>query len=211
MKKISFFILTAIFLFLNTSLKSEIVKDIKVVGNERISSQTIVVLSNINEGDDLNKNSLNIVIKNLYETDFFKDIQVELNNNILLITVKENPIIQEVVFQGIKREKLKEALYDNIKLKNKNSFVEYYAKKDKDLILNILQQLGYYFAKIETKISENDNNTINLIYDVNLGEKAIIKQIKFTGNKIFKDKKLLELIASETDKFWKILSKKKIL
>ncbi len=209
MKKIGFFILTVIFLFLNTSLKSEIVKDIKVVGNERISSQTIVVLSNINEGDDLNKNSLNIVIKNLYETDFFKDIQVELNNNILLITVKENPIIQEVVFQGIKREKLKEVLYDNIKLKNKNSFVEYYAKKDKDLILNILQQLGYYFAKIETKISENDNNTINLIYDVNLGEKAIIKQIKFTGNKIFKDKKLLELIASETDKFWKILSKKK--
>ena len=198
-----------IFFVFSTQSFADIIKEIEINGNKRISNETITVLGNINKGEDLNSNQLNIILKNLYETNFFKDIKIEFNNGKLVLNIEENPIIQEVKFNGIKASKLKDFLYDNLNLKNKYSFVEYLAEKDLEQITNLLQQFGYYFVSVKSKIVENTNKTINLVYDVNLGEKAIIKKIKFTGNKVFKDRKLRELIVSEPAKFWKVISKNK--
>ena len=65
--------------------------------------------------------------------------------------------------------------------------------------------------KLIQNIVENDNNTVDIIYNINLGEKAFIKKIKFIGNKVFKDGKLKRIIASEENKFWKFISKSKYL
>ena len=65
--------------------------------------------------------------------------------------------------------------------------------------------------KLETSINENDNNTVDLIYNFNLGEIAKIKKIKFIGNKIFKDSTLRNIIISEEAKFWKFITKNKFL
>ena len=82
---------------------AEIVNQIKISGNLRISADTIKVLGNFDIGDDLNEQELNNVLKNLYSTDFFKDITLSLNNNILDIKISENPIIQSIFINGIKR------------------------------------------------------------------------------------------------------------
>ena len=79
------------------------------------------------------------------------------------------------------------------------------------LIKSGLKIAGYYFVKVKSNIQKNNNNTINLIYDIDLGEKALIKDIQFIGNKIFKDRKLRNIIVSEENKFWKFLSNKKFL
>ena len=209
MTKFKSHIILFILLIFFSNSKAEVINSVEINGNERIAKETILVLSNISTGDDLDEFKINEIVKNLYETNFFKNINIDLKNGVLTINVEENPIIQEIKFNGIKQEKLKEFIYDNLNLKNKNSFVEYFAKKDLEVVTNILQQVGYYFADVKSKIIENNNNTIDLVYDIELGEKALIKQIKFTGNKIFKEKKLLELIASEKAKFWKFLSKNK--
>ncbi len=209
MKKFKFLIIISV-LFLSTFYsKAEIIKDIIISGNERITKDTILVLGKVNIEDDLDSNDLNIILKNLYETNFFKNIDIKLKNGNLLINVTENSIIQEVKFNGIKKKELQEFLYDNLNLKNKNSFVEYLAEKDLEIITNLLQQFGYYFVNVKSKIIENQNKTIDLVYDVDLGDKAVIKKIKFTGDKVFKDRKLRELIASEPAKFWKLISKNK--
>ena len=78
--------------------------------------------------------------------------------------------------------------------------------------MNVLKGSGYYFAEVrDSSIVENDNNTVDIIYNINLGEKAFIKKIKFIGNKVFKDGKLKRIIASEENKFWKFISKSKYL
>ena len=65
------------------------------------------------------------------------------------------------------------------------------------------------FQNVSTKIKKNDNNTVDIIYNIKLGEKALIKNIKFIGNKVFKDNKLRKVIVSEEAKFWKFISTKK--
>ena len=68
-----------------------------------------------------------------------------------------------------------------------------------------------YFSKVVSKLKINDNNTVDLIFDVELGEKAFIKKITFIGDKKIKDNKLRKIIVSEEAKFWKFISSKKFL
>ena len=119
MKYIKHILSIILFLAFISQSSAEIIKSIKINGNNRISDDTIQVLGGINKGDDVNSNQLNLILKNLYETNFFKNIKIDFNNGILLLDVEENPIIQEVKFNGIKANKLKEFLYDNLNLKNK--------------------------------------------------------------------------------------------
>ncbi len=209
MKKL-FFIFIFIFLY-NTNINSEIIKNIVVSGNERISDETIVLFSELDKKQDLKNENLNLIIKNLYSTNFFSDIDVSFNNGILKINVKENPVVQTLVFKGIKRRKILEVLNDAVQLKEKSSFLESIAKTDEKIITNILRSNGYYFAKVNPKIKSNSNNTVDLIYDINLGKRALIRKIKFIGDKKIKDKKLRNIIVSEEAKFWKFISKKKYL
>ena len=198
-------------LFIQSLSYAEIINEIKIKGNDRITNETIILFGGYNINDNIESSDLNNIIKNLYETSFFKDVSINFEDNILLITVDENPLIQSVVFEGIKNKSLIKGIKEIILQKEKSSFVESKVKKDQDLILNSLRVNGYYFSEISTKIKNNSNNTVDIIYNVSLGEKALIKNIKFIGNKIFKNNKLRKVIVSEEAKFWKFLSTKKTI
>ncbi|MBC8307089.1 MAG: hypothetical protein H8E55_66430 [Pelagibacterales bacterium] len=197
--KITIFIIS-ILLLLTSLLVAKPIDGLIIKGNERISSETIKVFSGYNKGDDVNQNDLNDIIKSLYETNFFENVSIEILNNNLIITVKENPIIQEVVIEGIKKESLKNQIYDSLILKNKSSYVDYLAKNDLQKIKNMLRVSGFYLSEVKTSIQNTNNNAVNLIYNINLGEKALIKKIKFIGDKKFKDRKLRQVIVSEESK-----------
>ena len=200
-----------IFIFFVFKSHAEVINDIKVEGNKRISKETIVLFSGIKINQNINDTSLNEIIKNLYSTNFFENISVNFNNGVLIIKVSESPIIQTILFEGIKKQSLIDTLKENLNLKEKNSFADNIFKKDQELITNILRSNGYYFAEVNTKLKTNNNNTIDIIYNVELGDKAYIKSIKFIGDKKIKDRKLRSVILSEEAKFWKIISNKKFL
>ena len=188
---------------------SEVIKKIEVVGNERISNETILVLSELNVINDFNNTSLNNALKKLYETNFFKDVSFDKKNDKLIIQVVENPIIESINISGIKKQSIVDLIYDSISSKNRTSYTEINFKKDINLINNILKSNGYYFSEIKTTLNENNElNSVEINIEIALGEKARIKEIVFLGDKKFKDKKLHELIASEEHKFWKFISKK---
>ena len=92
--------------FFSTNVFAEKVNDIEISGNKRISKQTILVLSNISKGDDLDPSKINNSIKKLYNSNFFKDIKFNLINGKLKIDVIENPIIEDIEFTGIKVKNL---------------------------------------------------------------------------------------------------------
>jgi outer membrane protein insertion porin family len=197
-------------LFVSSSF-SEIVNKIVTVGNDRISSNTIIMFTNISINDDLDSDKINEILKNLYETNFFNDVSVSFTNNILSISVKENPLVENINFKGIEADKIKDEIKKNLNLKERSSFSELILKKDKNLILNNLKTIGFHFAKVEIYVENLSNNKVNITYDVTLGDKAKIKKISFLGNKVFKDSKLKNIIVSEEYKFWKFISGKKYL
>ena len=210
LKKLLIINILHLFLFFNVS-GTEIVNKIIINGNERVSDQTIIVFSAVKLGDTINAKKLNEIVNRLYESNFFDNISTGFDNQELTITVKESPIINKIEFQGIKSETLKDTISKNLSLKSRSSYNIYQLELDKLQIQNQLKNRGYYNSTIKIFTNIKENNTLDLIYDINIGDKAKIKKIIFTGNKIFKDSKLKSIIISEEYKFWKFISGKKYL
>ncbi len=206
-------IIASLFIFILSmnNLKAEIVKKIIVEGNNRVSPDTIIMFSGVSLNDDLSEDNLNLVLKQLYSSNFFELVSVKIKNNILKINVKEYPIIQNVIYDGIKSSEILEDVTSEVNLKSRSSFNEILLIKDKESISTKLKTRGYYFADIDTSVEELSDNKVNLIFNISIGKKAKIKKISFIGNKIYKDKKLKSIILSEEYKFWKFLSGKKFL
>ncbi|MDC0508402.1 outer membrane protein assembly factor BamA [Candidatus Pelagibacter ubique] len=207
-----FFIhLTILSFFLIFSSYAKNYERIIINGNERISSETILVFSEISEDLSLNENSINNILKKLYKSGYFKDVSVKIENNNLIIDVLENPVIQTVYINGIKRKKTEESLYEILSLKNRSSYNSINVKKDENAILSYLKEQGFYFSKITSSYQDLGDNKIDLYYEIDLGDKAKISKISFVGDKIFKDSTLRSVILSEEYRFWKFISGKKYL
>ena len=202
-----FYIIFFITIFLVNSL-ADVIKDISINGNKRISKETIVVLGKINVNQNYESKDLNAILKNLYESNFFKDITLNINNEVLIIDVVENPIIEHIIIEGVENKKLNEFLISSLFLKSRNSFVETIFQNDVISITNILKQTGYYFSKVNPIIKKNiEQNSIIITYEVDLGKKAKIDQIIFIGDKKIKTRKLKNVITSEEAKPWKFISR----
>ena len=194
-----------------TPLFAEVVEKIEIQGNERISKETILLFSKTKIKDDLNSNHINEILKSLYDTNFFLDVSVEFKSKILTILVDENPIIENITYNGIKSKTLKEKITKDLKLLSRSSYNEILLNEDKKRIKLSLKDSGYYFSNIDIEVAELGDKKVDIIFDINLGPKAKIKKITFIGDKKFKDGKLRSLIVSEEYKFWKIISGKKYL
>ena len=195
--------------FIYSTCFAEKINNIEITGNKRISDETIKILGEISLDSQFNNSKLNKVLKNLYETNFFNDIQISIENKTLIIKLSENPIIENIEIIGIKSKKFKENILENMVLKNRMSYTENQLRRDIDSINNILKANGFYFSKVQSSLEKNDElNSVRLRLDIEQGEKARITEIIFLGDKKIKDKKLLEVIASEEHKFWKFISNK---
>ena len=199
LSKLLFFI--SLILILNTNVThSEILKKIEVTGNDRLAKETIILFSELNLNDNINSEELNNALRKLYDTDYFNDIKISFENSILKIVVNENPLIQSIKIEGIKNQSIQEDLSKITKKIEKYPYLENIINDQKNTLLNIIRNSGFYFAEIETIVQDNNNNSVNIIHNFELGERAKISEIKFVGNKIFKNNKLRNIIVSEVSK-----------
>ena len=142
LKIISKFII--FFLFSICVSTADIIKNVEINGNKRVSKESILVLGGIKINDDFNSYKLNETLKKLYETGFFNNINLSLENGLLKLDVTENPIIENIEITGIKKKSFVEIIYEKMTLKNRMSFTETEFKKDIDLI-NILKSMVIIF------------------------------------------------------------------
>ena len=198
-------------LFYSVSAVAAVIEDIEVENNNRISKETIITYGDIKLNKDYNNEDINQILKNLYETNFFEDIEITITGNILNIKVVENKIIQTVKIEGVKSKTVQKSLLENLFSKDKSPFLITRVKQDVKKIKNSLDMAGYYFSKVDSKISQNTNDTVDLIFNINLGDKAKISKIEFIGDKKIKNRTLRNIIISEENKFWKFISKNKFL
>ena len=202
-------IITLILNFFFSILNAEVVKKIEINGNKRISDETIKVYGEFKDtlGQDLSKSDLDRILKNLYLTDFFENVSIEIVNNTLKVDLKEYPVVNQLIIVGEKSTKFKSEIKKIIRTKEKNSFIENNLKQDVTSIKNLYSTLGYNFSEVEAKIRKVDEDNIDLIFKVERGKVTKIRKISFTGDKKLKDKRLRDIIASQEDKFWKFISR----
>ncbi len=200
-----------VFLVLQLStffLKAEIVNKIDIKGNSRVSDETVKVYGKIMvEGSNFTKKDLDQILKNLYSTNFFKEINIEIKNNTLFLNLTEYPIINQLVISGEKSLKIKKEIKKIINLKEKDSFIENFLSEDINLIKNLYSTQGYNFTNINPKIKKIDERSLDLVFEIERGEITKISKISFSGDKKLRDKRLRDIVASQEDKFWKIITR----
>lgn len=197
--------------FFSANLYSENLEQIDINGNERISKDSIISFLPVKINDEINENDINFILKDLYETNFFSNVSVKFLDSKLIINVTENPIIQNIIYNGVKSDVLLDFITKDVSLIERSSYSKFLANEDVSKILNNLKTKSYLFSKVNFNIEILKDNKVNLIYNIELGEKAKIKKITFLGDKVFKDNELRSLILSEEYKFWKFISSKKYL
>ena len=197
-----------IFFTLSVFLKAEPVSKIVINGNKRVSDETIKVYSGIQEGkSDFSRKDLDNILRNIYETNFFKNVNVEIKDKILLIELQEYPVINQLVLIGEKANKIKDQIKKIIKLKEKGSFIQNDLNEDLNTIKSLYASIGYNFSEIKAKIRKIDENNLDLIFEIDRGDVTKIFKISFFGDKKIKEKRLRDIIASEEDKFWKFITR----
>lgn len=209
--KIIIFISVLVFFNFFNQLKADIINNIIVNNNERISLGTIKTYGKIEIGKDYSEDDLNQILKNLYETKFFKNISLKIDNQVLIIDLIENKLVQTIIIEGIKSTTIKNTILESLIIKEKAPFNESDISKDLSNIKRSLTSEGYYLSNIDSNIIENNNNTVNIVFNIDIGDKSKISIIEFTGDKIFKTKTLNNIITSEENKFWKFISRNKYL
>ena len=204
-KKIKITTYTLLLTFLFFSSKAEIVENIKISGNERISEETIKVYGDFKLKQDLNEQDLNNILKNLFSTNFFEDIKINLKNNTLFVEVKEYPVINQIIIFGETSKRIRDQLKEIISIKENKAFIQSNVLRDVALIKKLYSSVGYNNSKVEIKTKNIDKNNLDLLIEINKGQESRIKSISFIGDKKIRDGRLRNIIASEEDKFWKII------
>ena len=193
--------------FIHSFSNAEVIKKIEISGNKRVSSETIKAYGDININKDYSEQDLNKILTNLYSTNFFQDVKINLSNGILVVQVQEYPVINELVILGEDSKKYKDKIFELISLKQKDSFIENQLTKDVETIKKIYATAGFNFVKVKTKIRNIDKNNLDLIFEIDRGKETRISKISFTGDKKVREKRLRDVIASEEYKFWKFISR----
>ena len=150
------FLKTLILFFILFSISyAEIVKGVKIFGNDRISDETVKVYGAIKEGkSEYTKQDLDNILKNIYETNFFKNVSVEIKNQILVINLEEYSVINQLVFLGEQSNRIKDQIKEFIKSKEKGSYIKNNIQEDINIIKTLYASIGYNFAKVEAKIKK---------------------------------------------------------
>ncbi len=203
MKK--FLILINLFLF-NIS-NAEIINKVIIEGNDRISNETVMVYGDISLNVDYDQFKIDKILKNLYETNFFENIEIKADKKILLIKLIEYEVINDIQIEGEKAKKIREAILEQMQLKTKDSFIKSKLKEDLNLIKKLYASLGYNFTDVDAKVEKFSEKRLNLVIFVDRGKRSKISTISFIGDKRIKDSRLRDIIVSEEHKFWKFLSK----
>ena len=182
-------------------------KKIEINGNNRVSDETVKIYGQIILNKDYSDKDLDQILRNLYETNFFEDVKIQISNNVLKIDLKEYPVINQLVIIGEKSNKYVEQIKKNIKSKEKRSFIKSNLAKDINTIKKLYTSLGYNSAVVEVKTKKIDSEKFDLLIEIERGEQTKISSINFVGNNSIRGSRLKDVIASEEDKFWKIITR----
>ena len=210
-KKLKYILLVLFLSFSSKFINAEVINNVIISGNKRISDETIKIYGQINDYKEYSEKNANEILKSLFDTGFFEDINISYENKNLTINLKEYAVISQLLIIGEKSKKFEEEIKKIISLKEKKSFIKSNLAKDVNTIKILYSSLGYNFAKVEAKINKINEETYDVLFEIDRGNKTKISKINFIGNNNVKSKRLKDIIASEENKFWKFISKNTVL
>ncbi len=181
------------------------VSRIDVVGNKRMDTESVRILTGVKVGDNLDSVQINQIAKKLQESGYFGHVDVQMSGNTLKVNVSESPIVNMVTVEG-NDEVSTDDLKKEIRLKERASYDESTIGADVQRILTIYQRKGFFGTKVDPKKIELSDNRVNVVYEISEGHPTYITDIDFTGNKEFSDRTLRGQILSREHAWWRFMT-----
>jgi len=201
------FLIIILFLFTITISFAEenLIKKIDINGNQRIDEETIISYSNIKLDEIYSEEKGNEILKSLFNTELFSNIEIKYNDNQLSISVVENPTINLIKFKGNSKVKDEDLLLE-IQLKERSVYSRSKVKNDIERILTLYQRNGRLSTEVIPKIEPLDTNRINLSYEILESEISKVSKIVFIGNNSFSTSKLKSIMKTKEKRLLRFLS-----
>ncbi len=182
-----------------------LIRDIAVVGTERIEPATVLTYLDIKVGDQMTQETLDSALKSLFATGLFADVALRQKGSTLEVSVVENPVINEIAFEG--NDKIDdEELLAEVQLHSRQVFTRTKVQADTTRLYQIYRRNGRFAVNIEPKIIKLDQNRVNLVFEIDEGPVTYVKSIKFVGNTHFSDDKLRSEVSTAETRWYKFLS-----
>lgn len=191
------YIILLIFLSFSQSVFAKV---IEVSGNKRIETGTILNYfdqQRVSDGDYLND-----VLKQLYQTEIFSNIEIVEQEDRVIITVDENPIVNEIEFSGNKKLD-KEVIIQELSLKQRGNFTKAKLNSDLQRILELYKRTGRINASVKPKVKFLEQNRIDIIFKVSENDDVKVRHIEFSGNKLFSSNELKDVISTKEDTWYR--------
>ncbi|WP_394647254.1 outer membrane protein assembly factor BamA [uncultured Sphingomonas sp.] len=182
------------------------ITSLRVEGTQRIEPETALSYTKLRQGESYTNETLDQAIKDLYASDLFADVQIDgaATGNIV-IRVRENPIINRVIFEGNKRLK-EDKIGKEVRLKPRQIFTRSAVRADVARIIELYRRQGRFAATVQPKMVSLDQNRVDVIFEVSEGPKSKVRQINIIGNKVFDSGKLRAQMATKEARFYRLLS-----
>ncbi len=203
MKKVLFLVLPCIFAVAPVTAAN--VSRINVIGNQRMDSESVRILSGVQVGDNVGLTKTNQIAKKLRESGYFSKIDVHMNDGVLNINVIEAPLVNVVTVEG-NDEISTDDLKKEIKTKERTSYDESVIGADVQRMLTLYQRKGFFGTRIEPQKIELDGNRVNIVYEITEGHPTWITDIDFDGNEHFSNRTLRGEILSREHAWWRFMT-----
>ena len=193
-------------LIISSNVFADVVRKIDISGNDRISDSTIIDIIDFKKSNNYSNSDLNNFQKKLFETNFFNNVKVNLNDDILQIIVTENPLIEFFIIEGVTNKTRENLVYEKVLLGQNKIFSQSLLNQDIEIIKKIFNEAGFFNTVIVPEITKLSNGNLNVVLKVSGGEQHKIKRIFFIGDKYFRSSTLLNVVSSSEHGWWKFLS-----
>ena len=181
------------------------IDSLEVKGNLRIEEETIISYMLMRPGMEWNKQRIDQSLKLLFASGLFADVKIYPQQNVLIIEVKENPIVNRVHFEGNKKIKY-ETLYEETSLRPRQIYTRNKIQNDVEQFIELYRRSGRFSAHIEPKIVQLPQNRVDVIFEIQEGKTTQIRSIKFIGNQQFSNKELINHISTRESRWWKVFT-----
>ncbi len=188
------------------SAYAETIAQIRIEGNQRVEEETVLSYLQFSRGDEFDPEKIDESIKVLFQTGLFSDVQMFQRGNTLVIRLEENPLINQVNFEGNK-EIADDALAKEVEVRERMIFTKARVRSDTQRVLALYQKSGYYNVRVAPKLIRLPENRINLVFEVTEGSETTVKTISFTGNDAFSDGALRDVIGTAEHSWWNFFQK----
>jgi len=165
------------------------IQSITVEGAQRLEPDTVMSYIKLRRGDLYTEAAADQVLKDLYATELFTDVQVRNDAGRVVITVKENPVINRIILEGNKHLK-EDKINPEIKLAPRQIFTRSKVRADVARIIELYKRQGRFGATVEPKMVKLDQNRVDIVFEITEGPKSKVRQINIIGNEHFGDGKL---------------------